>query len=124
MTTPGRATPRRAARTWATVTAAAGAVTVFRPQAVARLVSGTGPTPDTPVVRILGGRQLLQGTAVMIRPTQALVTGAAVVDVLHATSMIAAALIWPRYRRAALGSAAVAGASAAAGALVLRGARR
>jgi hypothetical protein len=69
---------------------------MLRPQAVARLVSGTGATPDTPVVRILGGRQLLQGTAVMIRPTPALVTGAA----------------------------AVAGASAAAGALVLRGARR
>jgi hypothetical protein len=106
------------------LTTAAGALTVFRPQAVARLVSGTGFTPDTLVVRILGGRQLLQGTAVLIRPTPALVLGAAVVDVLHATSMIAAALIWPRYRRAALGSAAVAGASAAAGALILCGALR
>jgi hypothetical protein len=91
---------------------------------VARLVSGTGPIPETAVVRILGGRQLLQGAAVLIRPAPALVIGALVVDVLHATSMLAAALIWPGYRRAAQTSAAVAGASAAAGALVLRGARR
>lgn len=124
MTTPRGDTPWTAARTWATVTAAAGAVTVFRPHVVARLVGGTSPTPATLVVRMLGGRQVLQGTAVLIRPTPALVTGAAVVDVLHATSMIAAALIWPRYRRAVLGSAAVAAVSAAAGALVLRGARR
>lgn len=124
MTTPRRNTRRTAARAWATVTAAAGAVTVLRPQAVARLVGGTGSTPAALVVRMLGGRQVLQGTAVLIRPTPALVTGATVVDALHATSMIAAALIWPRYRGAALGSAAVAGTSAAAGALVLRGVRR
>lgn len=124
MTTPGRPTPRTAARTWATVTAAVGALTMFRPQAVARLASGTGPTPNTPVVRILGGRLLLQGTAVLIRPTPVLVVGAVAIDVLHATSMIAAALIWPRYRHAAIGSAAVAGVSAAAGALALRGVHR
>ena len=39
----------------------------------------------------------------------ALVIGAVAVDVLHATSMVAAAVIWPGYRRAALTSAAVAG---------------
>jgi hypothetical protein len=35
-----------------------------------------------------------------------------VVDGLHAASMVAAALTWPRYRRPALTSAAVATASA------------
>ena len=76
------------------------------------------------MVRLLGGRQLLQGAAVLIRPAPALVIGAVAVDVLHAASMVAAAVIWPGYRRAALTSAAVAGTSAVAGALILRGAHR
>jgi hypothetical protein len=38
---------------------------------------------------------------------------AAGIDVLHALTMLAAARIWPQYRRAALTSAAVAGVSAA-----------
>ena len=54
----------------------------------------------------------------------AVLIGGLAVDVLHATSMVAAAVIWPGYRRAALTSAAVAGASAVAGALILRGAPR
>jgi hypothetical protein len=121
MTTPQQGgTARAAARTWAAATAAAGAVTLFRPHTAARLVSRAGSTPDAAVVRILGGRQLLQGTAVLIRPAPALVIGALAVDALHATSMVAAALIWPGYRRAALTSAAV----AVAGALILRGALR
>ena len=110
-------------RIWAAATATAGALIMLRPQAVSRLVSGTGSTPDAAVVRVLGGRQLLQGAAVLIRPAPALIIGALAVDVLHATSMVAAALIWPGYRRAALTSAAVAAASAVAGALVLRGRR-
>jgi hypothetical protein len=116
--------PRVGVRIWAAATATAGAVTLIRPHAVARLVSGTGSTPVAPVVRILGARQLLQGTAVLIRPAPALVIAALAVDVLHATSMVAAAVIWPGYRRAALTSAAVASTSAVAGALSLRGAHR
>jgi hypothetical protein len=38
--------------------------------------------------------------------------------------MLAAALAWPGYRNAALASATVAGASAVAGTLILRGLRR
>ncbi len=59
--TARRGIPRVGARIWAAATAAAGAVTLVRPQAVARLVSGTGTAPDATVIRILGGRQLLQG---------------------------------------------------------------
>lgn len=112
------------ARIWGAATAAVGALTLVRPGPVARLVSGTGPTPETAVVRMLGGRQLLQGAAVLIRPAPALVIGALAVDALHATSMVAAALNWPGYRRPALTSAAVATVSAVAGALILRGALR
>ena len=106
---------------WAAATVAAGAVMLLRPHDVARLASGTGSTPDAAVVRILGGRQLLQGIVLLIRPAPLLVVGALVVDGLHAASMVAAAVIWPGYRRAALTSAAVAGTSAVAGALTLRG---
>jgi hypothetical protein len=109
---------------WAAATAGTGAVTLLRPHAVARLVSGSGSVPDVAVVRILGGRQLLQGTVVLIRPALPLVTGALAVDILHTASMVAAAVIWPGYRRAALASAAVAGTSAVAGSLILRGALR
>ena len=122
MTTPRQGPPRVGVRIWAAATATAGAVTLVRPQAVARLVGGTGPTPDAAVVRILGGRQLLQGTIVLIRPTPALVIGGLAVDGLHGVSMVAAAVIWPSYRRAALSAAAFASASAVAGALILRGA--
>ena len=124
ITRPRQCPPRVGLRIWAAATATAGAVIMVRPQAVSRLVSGTGSTPDAAVVRVLGGRQLLQGAAVLIRPAPALIIGALAVDVLHATSMVAAALIWPGYRRAALTSAAVAAASAVAGALVLSGAPR
>jgi len=112
------------ARIWGATTAAVGAAALLRPHAVAEAVSGAGSAPDAPVVRLLGGRQFMQGAAVLIRPAPALIIAALTVDVLHATSMVAAALIWPAYRRAALTSAAVAAASAGAGALSLRGAPR
>jgi hypothetical protein len=112
------------ASVWGAATAAVGATALLGAQRVAKAVSGGSGVPDAAVVRMLGGRQLLQGAAVLIRPAPALVIGALAVDVLHATSMVAAALIWPGYRRAALTSAAVAAASAGAGALSLRGAPR
>lgn len=120
MSTSSAGAARVAARVWGAATAAAGAVTLLRARTVAGLVSGNGPTPDTAVVRILGGRQLLQGTAVLIRPTTLVVIGGLSVDVLHAASMVVAAVSWPGYRRPALVSAVVAGTSAVAGALILR----
>ena len=87
---------------WAAATVAVGAVMLFRPHAVARLASGTGSIPDAAVVRILGGRQLLQGTVLVLSPAPLLVVGGLAVDGLHAASMVAAAVIWPGYRQAAL----------------------
>jgi hypothetical protein len=112
------------ARVWGAATAAVGTAALLRPRTVAEAVSGGGREPDAAVVRGLGGRQLLQGTAVLIRPAPALVIGGVAVDVLHGASMVAAAVIWHGYRRAALVSAVVAGSSAIAGALILRGALR
>ncbi|SDO36807.1 hypothetical protein SAMN04515671_0717 [Nakamurella panacisegetis] len=110
-----------AARVWGGTTAVIGAVLLIRPAAVTARVSAGASTPDLTIVRVLGGRQLLQGGAVLVRPgSAALLRLGSVVDLLHAASMVAAATLWPRYRRPALASAVLAGTSAAAGALIGR----
>jgi hypothetical protein len=56
--------------------------------------------------RLLGGRYLLQGAMLVVRPQ---LSGLAVAaDALHAASMLALAAASPRYRRAALVSGAAA----------------
>jgi hypothetical protein len=113
-----------AVRSWGAVTAVLGAAMLIKPTVVAGLVSSGASTPSPVIVRVLGGRQLLQGVTVLGRPGQrGLLTGSSVVDVLHAGSMIAGARWWPRYRQPALASAAVAGTSAVIGALLRRRSR-
>ena len=56
------------ARIWGAATAVVGATAMLRAHHMAGAVSGGGTVPDAAVVRFLGGRQLLQGTAVLIRP--------------------------------------------------------
>jgi hypothetical protein len=109
-------------RIWGAGTAALGTATLLAPQTLGKAVGGAAPDPA--VVRLLGGRQLVQGAAVLIRPTHLLVIVGVAVDILHATSMVAAAVIWPGYRRAALTSAAAAASSAIAGALIVSGRHR
>lgn len=70
------------------------------------------------VARILGVRQLAQAALCAPAPTRDVLAVGSAVDVAHATSMIALAVISPRRRRAALLSAAVAGGFAGAGAVV------
>jgi hypothetical protein len=89
-----------------------GAALLVRPEATARAVSGE-PVPPTPVVRILGARRLGQQALLLVRPSRTIALAATATDVLHALSMLAAAAIWPEYRRPALTSAGVAAASAA-----------
>lgn len=78
---------------------------------LARPRSLTGPPP---VVRVLGARYVVQalgGTWVH----RAWVPGVdAAVDLVHAGSMLGAAAVWPRHRRAALTSAALAAGFAVA----------
>jgi hypothetical protein len=62
---------------------------------------------------VLGARQVVQSLVLLRRPSRSLTTAAAVVDGLLSASMVAAALAWPRYRRPALTSAAIATGSAA-----------
>ncbi len=101
------------------LTAAVGAAFLLRPHALADRISGVGATPANAVVRVLAGRQLAQGTALLVRPERDVVRAAVGIDTLHAASMVVAPLLWPTYRRAALSSAAMATASAVAGALIL-----
>ena len=114
-TQPGRS----ATRLLGGVTAAIGAALLLRPHAVATRVSGARGTPAIELVRVLGGRQFLQGVTQIVRPERNVLLGAATLDALHAASMVAASLRWPRYRRSALSSAAVAGLSASAATVIL-----
>ena len=110
-----------AARGWGAGTAVLGAAMLIRPKAVAGLVSSGASSPNPVIVQVLGARQLLQGAAVLARTGRRwLLAGGAVVDALHAASMLGAAQWWPRYRQPALTSAAVAAGSAVVGALISR----
>ncbi|MDQ6659009.1 MAG: hypothetical protein M3Z00_12455 [Actinomycetota bacterium] len=93
------------------------------PRVVLRAVAGAEARPPTWIARILGIRVLAQAGAEAVRPSRALLRTAVAVDVAHGASMIAAAQLWPRYRRTALASAGSAGVSAVAGALLARARR-
>lgn len=87
-----------------------GAALVVVPRWAARLTGA--PPPPSAVVRLLGGRRLLQELVLLRWPLRPVALAAAAVDGLHAASMLAAVRLWPRYRRAALTSAAISAISA------------
>ena len=68
------------------------------------------------VVRVLGARHVAQAALTGRGPTRAVLWLGAEVDAAHAASMVGVAVCSRRYRRAALGDAAVAGTLAVAGA--------
>lgn len=98
--------------------AVGGAVLLVRPEQAARAVSGGGPEPSAWVVRLFGGRVLVQHAAVLLHPTRGLVVAGVVADALHAASMVPTWLAWSDYRRPAWLSGAAAAGSAVAAALV------
>jgi len=102
----------RATRVVAVVAALEGLALLARPvQATAALGLGETP-PPTWVVRVLGARRLVQHVALAAAPGRGAARLTVVTELAHAASMLPAALVWPRHRRAALTSAA--GATAAA----------
>ncbi|MBD8058172.1 hypothetical protein IC607_04215 [Cellulomonas sp. JH27-2] len=109
-----------AERAFAAVGAAGGLTLLVAPAAVLEAI---GVDPDLPhirgAVRLLGARHLAQGTALALMPER-LSPAVAVVDAIHAASMVALAAVAPTYRRAALLSAAVAVGS---GVVTVRAAR-
>jgi len=99
------------------------AVLLAQPHAVLRAITGDHGAPPSWIVRVLGTRILLQAAPETIRPSPTILRLGVAVDLTHAASMLAAARIWPRYRRAALASAGSAAASALASLLIVRGRR-
>jgi hypothetical protein len=91
-----------------------GVTLLSRPGPIGRALAGDrGPAPPRWVVRVLGGRLLVQGAATLALPGAEAAWASAAVDGAHAASMVLLAAFSGRYRRAALINAAVAAASAA-----------
>jgi hypothetical protein len=120
VTAPSR---RRGTRALAAAHGAQAAVLLAAPSAVLGTVVGDRGVPPSWIVRVLGGRTLAQATLEAAHPTRDVVRLGIAVDLAHAVTMLLAARIWPRYRRAALASAGTAASSAAVGALLVKGPR-
>ncbi|MGH9171707.1 MAG: hypothetical protein ACRD0Z_12680 [Acidimicrobiales bacterium] len=89
------------------------------------VIPGLGSPLDTRgrrVVQVLGARQITQALVTGRHATAALLWLGVEVDAAHAASLIALAAISPRYRRDALGDAAIAVMLAAAGVRAARAA--
>jgi hypothetical protein len=112
--------PRRGARLLARVHLGQAVVLLAQPPGVLRRITGDYGVPPAWIVRVLGARILIQAVAEAVSPSRNILRVGLVVDLTHAASMLAAAQVWPRYRRAALASAGGAGASIVAGALLVR----
>ena len=107
-------------RVLGSVQLALGALLLIAPEAVTRVVSKRDLRPPTVIVRLLGGRIIVQGAVLASCPTDAVLSIGIVVDLVHGASMILAARAMSEYRRSALSSAALAWGSALAG-LSVRG---
>jgi hypothetical protein len=119
-------TPDR--QSWARLLAGAhlgqAAVLLTQPSGgLVRGIAGDRGLPPAWIVRVLGARILIQAAPEAISAHRMILRLGVFVDLTHAASMVTAARIWPRYRRAALASAASAGISGLAGALIVRGQR-
>lgn len=90
------------------------------PAPLAHAVAGGLATPPTSIARVLGGRLLAQGVAELALPRARVLIAGSVIDLLHAVSMIATAVLTPRYRRVAVASATEAAFAAVIAAVALR----
>ena len=95
---------------------ALGTMLLLVPDSVLRTV-GAGPSDARTrrVARVLGARQLLQGSLAVRYRSRSSVLGGAAVDATHAATMLALATRRPDYRRPAIASALSAGCFAVAG---------
>jgi hypothetical protein len=117
MTRPNAAAVLRTSAVQRCVT---GALLTCVPDAVTGLIAGDMPRPPHWLVRVLGGRLLIQGLVEYTRPRQVVVLVGIAVDAAHAASMVAAAVLLPAYRRTAAASAAEATVAAALAVSVVR----
>jgi hypothetical protein len=80
------------------------------------------PSEARAIARVLAVRELGQAALTWAGPTPTALRLGAGVDVLHASSMVLAAWLWPRQRRSALISLGLASGWAVAAALIAAGA--
>ena len=108
--------PRPATRWFATGRLVWGSLLLTEPQRMFRMVSGSpGTGASTVVVRALGLREVVQASVTLVAPTSPVLRTGAVVDAIHALTMLALGMASRRYRRPALLSAASATAQTVAG---------
>ena len=92
---------RAVSRVLAALSGGWGVLLLVRPRPLAHALCPEFPEPKLWMVRVLGARLVVQHAAVLACPARRQVRAAAMVDGLHAASMVP--LLWsPRYRRAAL----------------------
>jgi hypothetical protein len=103
---------RRATRAVACAEGAWGLLLLTRPDDVAARLTSRDARPPRWAVRLLGSRVAGQAAATLLLPVRDAALAGAAVDALHAVSMLAATLRWPRLRRSLLTSAAVAATAA------------
>ena len=104
-------------RLFSAVQLATGLATLVKPRAVVSALTPQGSAvPDTRIVRVLGLRQAVQGAVGTINPTSEVLWAGAVVDALHALSLVPIIACSSRYRAAAGASAAMAATAVAGGA--------
>jgi hypothetical protein len=101
-------------------TGALGIMLLVWPNAAAAFVAVPFRFRVTWVARALGARVVAQTVIMVARPDRRVFAASAIVDGLHAGSMVALAAVADRYRRVALASAAAAGLSALATSVVRR----
>jgi hypothetical protein len=97
---------------------ALAALLLIQPPAVIRGIIGDQDVPPSWIIRLLGARTLAQGAVEGLCPRREVLVLGVAVDLAHGASMLAAAVTWPRYRRAALISAGSAATLALFGAVV------
>lgn len=93
-----------------------GLLLLSRPEPVLAVMGPHTPSPelDRAVLRVLGSRQLAQAGVTLVLPGRPVLALGALVDALHAASMVAVAALDRDHRREGLLDASVAGAFAAA----------
>lgn len=95
---------------------ALGVATLTRPGDVVGTLTPDGSAAPPPwVVRVLGLRQVVQGTVGILRPTPSMAAWGAAVDASHAASLVPLMVFSPRYRAAAVASSGLAAAAALLG---------
>jgi hypothetical protein len=102
-------------RTFGATQGLIGVFLVMRPQGVSRKISRGQSTVPTWLARLLGARLLGQGCWLMATDSDESLVIGYIVEAVHGSTMVTAAIVAPRYRRSALAAAGLAAALFVAG---------